>query len=1494
MQVPIMALASRAQAQSTTSRTEPASNPALGARTDQSPFTGKWTYRSFRSNPNLSVPANDLLFGQGTMDLRVPTPGQLAGTLGGDGWQLTLTGNVTGGNPASIRFQGKGTVGGEEWVYDYLGYLVPPWPNGVDQRPAIVGTIVRTVPHSGGTATAGYVAQWIAVKQDQVNAPRDAATPPLPAKLGEGLRGLEREWAQAAAANNVARISRFLSDDFIFVGAGGILQSRQQHLDDFRTGRLKLEAVNVVDDATVHMYREFAVVNTLAKVKGKLGDRDISGNYRFMDTWRFADGRWLAVARQQTRAPDTHATFAAPTGNAQQPTPYQRLLREMYLNAERKNVSPDSNAAPRALPRHGSSSLQPPTLRSANGRLDVTLEVRYETVRIGNHDVRLRTYNGRLIGPILRVKAGDTLYITLVNKLPAETDDPHPTNGHHAWNTTNLHFHGLHVAPQGTPNAESDNVLLELKPNADPSLATQRYAVHIPANHVAGTFWYHAHKHGAVAAQVSSGLAGALIIERDDNLHNLDSVPAIAAAAEEVIVLQEIPYLKPVENQPGFIERSPDTDPAPNQAVMFGPGQWPVLKRYVTVNGEKIPTITVAPGEVRRLRFVDSAQRESMNLRVERAPQTTGTGPDRLKLYEIAVDGLPTGRLREVSETQTLELFPGYRSDVLIQPPPDASGVYYLVDTRWDVNGQPRPDTGADGSPEPLRWVLKIVVTGAPRTMNLPTEAELRPHRLTDLQPAAVTGTQRAFYGLYLPANAPIGFFVSRSDLSQSLDPVSPANAKAYDPTDPRLLTLGKTERWLVGSRNDGANVTHPFHIHTNPFLITRVTSLVEPGSVGTPVDVTAREITAPTWRDTLAMKQGYTYELLTRYDDYTGDFVDHCHILDHEDNGMMELVRLADPRRPFADVLQGATYSKSGPNRLRRTVPVRSGVSSVLLFVKGSFCQGCMAQLADMARALEGRDLSVTVISASSEADLRRFPDVAFDLVADPEHRLFKQYGFFDGAARHGTVVLDPRGKELLRETGDEPFMDAQAILARLGGKGAAPRGTVALRGGFGTVPAADTPPCQCFPTPTVARVRKNIDCLTDHELEVLKHAFRIVMDRSEVNPDDPKGYAWQVRIHGDRRVGPCQHNSELIWPWHRAFLYYFESLLRDADPNHPTLSTKDLTLPYWDWTKPPSGQEGYPKAYEDRNSPLYYAGRNQWGPTKPPPLITDAAIGLQLNQWYLFGGSTTGPGQLEFGAHNEGHSDYVGGDMAAVPTSVRDPIFWAHHANLDRLWDIWQQKYKQNPVQQTTALRGWDASVSPLAVVSNFNDIRVQLKYDYCSPPPTQQLQLALPTPGAASREGGPSTLTIPFRPADLTQAQPAARSSIAQVRLKGVKVPLTGTYQVRVFLHPASAAAQPNDPAFTKRYLAGQFTMLKMGPESPAEVPANTPTTHAKTVDVNLDVTPRYEELTRQLPANTNLAVSFAFYEVDKGQKRTTAYGRSEIEFGSAALVVNPKGP
>jgi hypothetical protein len=133
----------------------------------ENPFVGTWTYRSLLNNPTLKTDFDALEFGRGTIVIKDAPMQTLVGTIGGPGWSLELQGSRSYGDPMHARFHGTGTVGGEKWVYDYNGYLVPDWPNGVDQVPAIVGSVVRTIPHSAGagkTAPAGVVASFYAVR----------------------------------------------------------------------------------------------------------------------------------------------------------------------------------------------------------------------------------------------------------------------------------------------------------------------------------------------------------------------------------------------------------------------------------------------------------------------------------------------------------------------------------------------------------------------------------------------------------------------------------------------------------------------------------------------------------------------------------------------------------------------------------------------------------------------------------------------------------------------------------------------------------------------------------------------------------------------------------------------------------------------------------------------------------------------------------------------------------------------------------------------------------------------------------------------------------------------------------------------------------------------------------------------------------------------------------------------------------------------------------
>ena len=134
------------------------------------PFVGKWTYRSLLNDPDINSHFNDLEFGRGTIEINADAMQILTGVIGGPGWSLKLKGSREYGSPMRVRFQGVGHVNGELWIYDYEAYLVNHWPNGIQQQPAMVGSVIRTIPHSGSAPgsvnPAGVVASFYAVKTD--------------------------------------------------------------------------------------------------------------------------------------------------------------------------------------------------------------------------------------------------------------------------------------------------------------------------------------------------------------------------------------------------------------------------------------------------------------------------------------------------------------------------------------------------------------------------------------------------------------------------------------------------------------------------------------------------------------------------------------------------------------------------------------------------------------------------------------------------------------------------------------------------------------------------------------------------------------------------------------------------------------------------------------------------------------------------------------------------------------------------------------------------------------------------------------------------------------------------------------------------------------------------------------------------------------------------------------------------------------------------------
>ncbi len=209
-----------------------------------------------------------------------------------------------------------------------------------------------------------------------------------------------------------------------------------------------------------------------------------------------------------------------------------------------------------------------------------------------------------------------------------------------------------------------------------------------------------------------------------------------------------------------------------------------------------------------------------------------------------------------------------------------------------------------------------------------------------------------------------------------------------------------------------------------------------------------------------------------------------------------------------------------------------------------------------------------------------------------------------------------------------------------------------------------------------TVAlRHRRSVTALQPDQLTAFRRAITAAQGIS-----DERGYQYWAGVHGLPLPIYCQHHTPLFLPWHRAYLYFFERALQDLVPG--------VTLPWWDWTA--DHAQGIPSAYAQRRAageanPLYSStvqrsGREPGGsartvraPGDPqaPSLPSPPAIEriLNLAQFIDF--------QQQLENVHDGIHIWVGGTMSDISTAAYDPLFWAHHTMIDRLWRLWQLRH-------------------------------------------------------------------------------------------------------------------------------------------------------------------------------------------------------------------------
>jgi FtsP/CotA-like multicopper oxidase with cupredoxin domain len=502
----------------------------------------------------------------------------------------------------------------------------------------------------------------------------------------------------------------------------------------------------------------------------------------------------------------------------------------------------------------GSTVAPPPDLYSQNGVLEVSFTYLTRVDQNGNTLFCFVTDAGTQ-DPTLHVHPGDLLIIDFKNGL---TSAAAPHRGHvmtmtfsgsdvcgdatQTATSVNIHYHGTNTSP----TCHSDEVIHTLI-NAGESF---QYRVQFPSDEPPGLYWYHPHVHGIAEAAVQGGASGAIIVEGIENVN-----PAVAGLREQVMVIRD-------NNVPG--------NPSPGGAVP----SWDISVNYIPIPYPNFTpaVISMRRGEQQFWRVVNATADTILDLQV----QYDGV-PQPLQV--IGLDGVPVGsqdgagKGRSFTATDIL-LAPAARGEFIVTAP--GPGVKNATFLTLNI------DTGPIGDNDPQRPIGKITTSGHDDRAALRTvparSGPPGPQRFSGLRDAHSTVNRTLYFSEVLsdPNNplSPTNFFIT----------VDGATPTLFDPSNPPAIvtTQGSVEDWTIQNRT-GEN--HEFHMHQIHFL------QLEANGVPVPNGQYLDMIQVPYWTGT-----GPYPSVKVRMDfrgPDIGDFVYHCHILGHEDNGMMAIIRV-------------------------------------------------------------------------------------------------------------------------------------------------------------------------------------------------------------------------------------------------------------------------------------------------------------------------------------------------------------------------------------------------------------------------------------------------------------------------------------------------------------------------------------------------------------------------------------------------------------------------
>jgi FtsP/CotA-like multicopper oxidase with cupredoxin domain len=576
-------------------------------------------------------------------------------------------------------------------------------------------------------------------------------------------------------------------------------------------------------------------------------------------------------------------------------------------------------------PQPGSVVQEPEDLRSQNGVLDAELTA--NNVREPDGSIRYCFTDG--VGresPNLRVSPGDLVILHLRNALKdlssgIAADASAPTQPHahmHPEKTsipsanpadapcssgvmnsvsTNLHFHGITVPPV----CHQDEVL---KTSVQPGDAPFEYRFRIPNDEPPGLYWYHPHIHGFSKVPILGGASGALIVEGIERAKK-----AVAGLPERVFIIRDQdlvnPNAAPSKSEPVVPKFLVDGDgDAANTGTGFGKPAKDLSINYVPVPYPDYPpaVIQMRSGERQLWRILNASAITYLNLAVlfNRVPQ-----PMEL----VAMDGVPMTHgdpSGESTDPQThLTVPPGARVEFIVTGP--SAGQDALLVTRT-------VDTGPGGENDPNRALATIVAS----------PAALEPRSKLQSLPQTLPPPTEPWLGSVAPAR------VRRLYFSEKLAiPDDPTSAVEFyltvDGQKPKMFDMnsglpdivaqqGTVEDWIIENRS---SELHAFHIHQLHFLLL--------GYMGKPVheDFLRDTVNVPYFNGRALAYPSIHLRMDFRDPNIVGTFVYHCHLLEHEDKGMMGSIRV-DPAPHQVDQNTAAGSSAASAGGVNAVRPVR------------------------------------------------------------------------------------------------------------------------------------------------------------------------------------------------------------------------------------------------------------------------------------------------------------------------------------------------------------------------------------------------------------------------------------------------------------------------------------------------------------------------------------------------------------------------------------------